>query len=361
LVKDGKVKYSTAESTAVNQACQSITHPVLLYIPVEKDPLAPMHAPHGLVEHFLKNVRDEIKDLESESKFAKELAQVEKEVKKVSSADTVAHAGTNDKIKEYAKTIKKLHKKILDEYRKPVPNAQLISSLRADLKKTSEEQDEHMDESGAGKRNQLIAGAKFLATKIKSATKSESRIPMGKAEAVLDRAMPLFGQLSYRMEYGGRKLSHADGLKVLDIWDKIVDIVSSVYDPDNLEPGTEPEPEIAQRLRSLMVASKMLARPILALAKRLKSQDGIDINRDDNLTPELDRIKNLLTDVHIMFKRVFPFQATFPKLHHLEYHIIFFILLYGMFGRLSEEGMEAFHPRLNKIGHQLKSMMNTEQ
>jgi hypothetical protein len=49
------------ESTALNQRVMSITHESLLYVPPNKDPLAPMHSLHGIMESCGSNVCDEVK------------------------------------------------------------------------------------------------------------------------------------------------------------------------------------------------------------------------------------------------------------------------------------------------------------
>ena len=56
--------------------------------------------------------------------------------------------------------------------------------------------------------------------------------PKGPAEFVFNRAVEAFGGVRYRAEHGGYELSNADGIKVLEAWDKIVGVVSQVCDCD---------------------------------------------------------------------------------------------------------------------------------
>jgi hypothetical protein len=58
---------------------------------------------------------------------------------------------------------------------------------------------------------------------------------------------------------------------------------------------------------------------------------------------------------------VFPDKNVFIKLHHIEAHVIHFILMYQMYGRLSEEGFEACHPLMSQIQSIVGKIVGTGQ
>jgi hypothetical protein len=55
----------------------------------------------------------------------------------------------------------------------------------------------------------------------------------------------------------------------------------------------------------------------------------------------------------------FPARGVWLKFHRLEHHVIQFVQLFGMIGRVSEEGFESFHPLLNSLFNDGKSIVST--
>jgi hypothetical protein len=188
----------------------------------------------------------------------------------------------------------------------------------------------------------FVAGAKKMLEELKQYVESPKK-PKGPAEFVFNRAVEAFGGVRYRAEHGGYELSNADGIKVLEVWDKIVGAVSLVYDCNG---------EKGRRVLELMEKSKKIAGPLLTISRIIKSQQKITGER-------LAELKRCLRLFSIAWRQGFPARGVWLKFHRLEHHIIQFIELFGMVGRVSEEGFESFHPLMNSLFNDGKSIVST--
>jgi hypothetical protein len=304
--------------------------------------MAPMHTPQGIGGHFRDNVRKELRSFdETEGSWLQEVARVLEEAEAVMGMDW----------KEAEKKQSNLHSNIsrkeneIRRKRKDGAVQAVIDWAEAQVQKLRQDLELHLIESGLGRRSQLCRGADTIVKGIKEYLDPKNKRPRGKAEYVYNQAIPIFANVKYRKEYGGTSLSHRDNMQVLAAWDKVCKAVLVAFDG---------HPDQQALVQIIMDKSKKLAAPLFTLSKLLKSQQKCD-------DAWVEAIKDAIAEVYYCWVIDYPQQDCFPKLHHLVWHIIFFIVEHGFYGIGSEEGFEAIHPQLNKIIKDLKPMMNTEQ
>ena len=165
-------------------------------------------------------------------------------------------------------------------------------------------------------------------------------LPKGPAQWAFRKAIELNGS-RFNPQHGGMDLSHAHGLKMLEKWDMIVDMVSNIYD-------SGPRREMVKKA---MEESKEIAGPLFNMNKLLKSQR----KWNDAMIEDLK-----YNCYHMFFNwlELFPKQGVFPKLHDAAWHIPAFIVEHGMYGILSEESFESRHIVHKKLALILQSMPN---
>jgi hypothetical protein len=114
----------------------------------------------------------------------------------------------------------------------------------------------------------------------------------------------------------------------------------------------------AKRLKVnlLMEKAKKIATPLFTVAKLLKTQEKLGPSK-------IIELKESLARFYQNWLRLFPAtdQHMFPKLHHLLAHILSFIIKYGLYGRISEEGFESFHTKFNAEKKILQAMGHNKQ
>jgi hypothetical protein len=127
------------------------------------------------------------------------------------------------------KTIEDRQGFIEDEKEKNIPNQELLKQHEDRILELRAEKKAYADNNEYGRKNMLVEGAKKMLEEIKQ-YKESTKKPKGPAEFVFNRSVEAFAGVRYRAEHGGYELSNADGIKVIEVWDKIVDAVSRVYE-----------------------------------------------------------------------------------------------------------------------------------
>jgi hypothetical protein len=108
---------------------------------------------------------------------------------------------------------------------------------------------------------------------------------------------------------------------------------------------------LKRELKEIMAALAELDTPLLELAKVLKSQDITDDDR-------LEEIKYAMVREYMSFGVAYPNQKGFPKLHHIIWDAINFIVEHKMSGILAKQSFEALHKNMNKDNKDLKPMVD---
>jgi hypothetical protein len=300
-----------------------------------------MHTPQGLMEHFLKNVRKKLIEADVDSVWHAEVQRVLQDVKAVAKMVNVEH---KEVMKRFNEATKKSRQVCSEMTRAGGARPTRLAELQQQQLELEEATAKHAEESGYSAKNQLINGAKELTTAIDHYL-TKSKFPKGESEHAFDHGIPILGKVTYRDEFGGDKLTHRDGIQVLEIWNELVDLVSSTYADDQ---------ERQTKVKAIMSQSYNMAVPLLVLSKLLKSQEMFDETR-------IIELEEAICFVYLAYRECYPVQEVFPKLHHVSAHVIDFIKEHGMYGRISEEGFEAIHPKMNKIHRDLKPMRETKK
>jgi hypothetical protein len=341
-ISEGKRNLKGAAATKLNKLCAGVTHEPLLFIPPKKDPLAPMHTPQGVCNHFRENVCTHLVRVDKEEgSWPREVKRVLEEAEAVIDMDWKAD---EKKQTNFHSSISRKETEIRSKQR-DVARPSVIERAKVQLQKIREDLESHLIESGLGRHNQLRRGAEKVIKGIKVYMDPKSKKPKGKAEYVFNQAIPIFAKVNYRKEYGGYQLSHRDNIQVLQAWDKVRVVVCAAFDDD---------PDYQELVRATMDKSEKLANSLLKLCKFLKSQEKCEADR-------IEAIKEAIAEIYYAWSIHYPRQECFPKLHHLVWHVVEFIREYEMYEIISEEGFEAIHPQINKIIKELKPMMNTKQ
>ncbi len=143
-------------------------------------------------------------------------------------------------------------------------------------------------------------------------------------------------------QHGGSELTTDNGMDVIDRFKEVVAFVVNILPPD-----TEDGKKVREAFEKYSKVAEEL-RPVLRL---LKSQD--------KCTNE-DEVLRMLNALILAWEEAFPGKY-FIKLHHLMQHVYEIIKLYGMYGILSEESMEALHKRINDLMSLSKSQTATKR
>jgi hypothetical protein len=328
------------ERTALNQRVLSITHEPLLYVPPKKDPLAPMHSPHGIMESFGSNVRDKIKATDRKALWINKVNEVFNDATEAANVDLKVE---KEEHKRISVQLRKKQKALREEERKSHPDGHRVDRLKTAIIELHITMTAFLEESKLTDKARLQNGAKELVLKIAHYLSAKSKLPKGQGEYTITRAFPIVGKVEYRKEFGGKTLSHNDWITVLEEWVAVCEVVRACY---------EDRQELKRELEDIMDTSAELGTPLLELTKILKSQDIIDDER-------LEEIKYAMVKVYVGFRVAFPDQKVFPKLHHIMWDAINFIVEHKMFGILAEQGFEALHKNMNKVNKDLKPMVDT--
>lgn len=174
--------------------------------------------------------------------------------------------------------------------------------------------------------------------------KDTSRKSRGEAEFVYNRAIEIVAGVRYRPEHTGFELSNADGIKVLKYMDEICDVVSECY---------AEEPAKRDLVELIVKRLKAVATPLLPLCLLLKSQQIIPPEKQEE-------IRKQQCAVFAAWREHFPNKGVFLKMHHMVCAVPRFIGKYETYYRISEEGFEGVHPRMEGIKSNLKSMVSSE-
>jgi hypothetical protein len=196
----GTYNLSGAKRTEVNRACQEMICIPLLRCPTSKDPLAPMHTPHGIIGHLFKNIRQRLRAIDMKSPWQKEVDTVYADVKAFLS--NTEHFKTQKA--QFASISRKITiaKKDLEKAleRNTSVTAQQAHVARDNLSRLEDQRKAYCDLTGLGQHNLLRITTQDLKDAVETSNKAKRRIPRGPAEYTFDQALPLFGRASY-MKY----------------------------------------------------------------------------------------------------------------------------------------------------------------
>lgn len=341
MTNNGQHGLAQTRQTNINKQARGITHKPLLIIPPLKDPMAPMHTPQGCNDHFRQQVKQRLVEFDRESRFSAVVDSVLKDVHSV--IDQGKLSKLDDKKKETAllNKVTASEKKVRGAMEKGDQGG--INEARQELGLAMFTLESYRDNSGLTDHYAILRGATEVQRGIAYHFGTKCKRAKGQAEHVFGKGVTTFAKCSYRKEYGGDKLSHGDGIKALEAWDAIVTAVNRCY---------EDEPDLQVKIHEFMETTKPMASTLLRISKILKSQDKFTESK-------IEQLKQLLIDNYLQWKRVFPNQDVFPKLHHLLWHSLEFVAFHGFYGLVSEEGFEAFHPLVNQVVEDTKPMMST--
>jgi uncharacterized protein YcgL (UPF0745 family) len=145
----------------------------------------------------------------------------------------------------------------------------------------------------------------------------------------------------HRAEHGGLELSHSHNIIVFENWDKICEKLQKVANALGNE--------TRDAIKKVIDDSKKISRPLYRLCVLLKSQRKLE-------GQDVDEIRESIFEISMYWRKLYPDKGIFLKLHHLEAHVLLFIIRYGFYGRGSEEGFEGKHPEINKIVTNIRSV-----
>jgi hypothetical protein len=337
--------------------CASAVHATLVRVPVEKESMGPMHVPQGVCKHFFDKVRNSITAVDKTctgDNFLDTIAKTEESV------DSILNGGLL-----YAKDLKAYRALSRKQDAYPAKILALKAELaqaaneveRTSLQRKIDTMETNKKEANAAfenfpktheafaQINQLLPAAKSLKAAINSWRNSNNK-PKGPLLHVFNRSVVLLTSAEYRAEHGGTELSHTHNIMVLEKWSEICEKVQKAADA--LGDGSQ------DAIKDIIENSNKIAYPLYRLCLLLKSQQKLG-------EPEIDEIRECIFLISVYWRKLYPGNdnfLVFLKLHHLEAHVLAFIIRYGFYGRPSEEGFENKHPEINNIVTNLRSVSN---
>ena len=343
---EGGRKLSTAKDMEYKTLCDSVTAKPLLNTPHAKEPYSPMHALQGCASHFFQECRDALRAIDGEnSAWMVDRIYPTLEAVRAAKEPTEAYTSDHKAATQYQSAIERYNKKIAKEREKENPDHEQIFALKSDLR-TAETLKKAVIDNGYRTTTQLRAGLADFEKSILDYIKKECKSPRGEAGFTFNNATTTIGGVSFRPEHSGLELAHRDNIKVLSAFDRIFQCVCTVYPDDNSK---------RQKVVELMEQAKAIAAPLRTLCILLKSQERIRPNQQLIIKTNLCRLWLAWR------KNGFPHGLVFNKLHHVVAHVIRFIKKFEMYGRVSEEGFEAAHPKIESTKAKTKSMISNQQ
>lgn len=335
---DGLYAKSYEASMVDKRASGSVVHEPLADVPPAKESMSPMHASQGVFTHFSDSLRSRLHDIDKQGPWMKEVGKV------MEAAEQMIVKDDNWRVEHKASLEFDKQRIVLEKKKLAEKDTNSVLKLSEEITTNKSVKMEHAKTSEYGKNNLLRTGAKELLADIKKYLKSKK--PKGPAEYHFNRSIELHANVRYQAQHSGFELTNKDGLKALDKWDDICESTALSYPRDSST--------IQKQIVQLMKESKTIAGPLLQLSKLLKSQEKFNDQRLRTLKVAIARLSKA-------WRKALPGKDVFIKLHHIECHMLSFVMLYRMVGRLSEEGFEACHPTLNAVQKILKSIVNTQQ
>jgi hypothetical protein len=182
--------------------------------------------------------------------------------------------------------------------------------------------------SNLGHQNKLKRALnKFLPLLTKYLKKGNKR-PKGPLQYRLRAAIQSVGG-KFLLQHGGSELTTDNGMDVIEKFEEVAAQVVS-WLPEDTEEG--------KRLREAFKKFIKVAKKLSTMLSYLKSQSKCDEKKF------LEYLDELIAAWDEAFQNKY-----FLKLHHLIQHVYDIIKMYGMYGILSEESMEALHKRINDL------------
>jgi hypothetical protein len=339
---DGQRKIGDKEDKELKLKVASTTNMPLLRIPPQKETMAPMHMPNGIYNHFYQHVRSELREVDKrgESCWMNRVKEVRVQAQAKTKEDA-EFKRLNRENNGFSSRIKSLSTSINEAEQageEVGQNGYYLPIWRVKLKENIANRTKHWEESGYSEKVKLKNGASLLVKAIDAYLKEETSLPRGPAEYALNHSIFVVGAF-FRDEHGGFALSHQHAIRVLERWHAVETFVSKAY-PEDAERQKEVE--------TIMEISQKVAGPLHTLCLNLKSQRLLTAEK-------LEEIKKDISKTYASWREHYSSQNPFPKLHH-SCHIPAFVAKWGMYGRLSEEGFEATHPRMGREKSILKRM-----
>jgi hypothetical protein len=329
------------ENNLKKYKCHSIVKEPLMRVPTSKQTCGIMHGPHGNVGNWKSTLITMLRevDMEEPSAWWEQVEEVENDCTAHDEDRTILEALL--KSREFRDDIKFFQRKI----RETNENADILV-YEMEIKELEDARTEHAETSGLGRSLKLQKGAKFTLMALKSYKSKESKKPRGEAEYAFIKAIEATGA-SFSAHNGGKELSHADGLQMIqeDNLNAISYTVCSTY--QNID-------EKRNKVKQIMEESLKVVAPLRSLCELMKSQQKWTGER-------IEKYKDLMIEYFLAWRKWGPNKTVFPKLHDMMRHVPEFVGHWKMYGILSEESFESNHQNIKAEMRNLKSMPDTNK
>ena len=354
-----KMRNSTANQSEgrhlpIKVECGSVVNDPGLDTHGEKDMLAPMHIPQGIMTHHSDGVRKGIRAAEAGNSWLKFVDTVQAEAEAlIESIKAEDHNSDHRMMITYEKMLEQAQARLTTATNAHDEDG--IDDANADIADVMQRMDAYNTAKQYSQRVRKLNGAKQLLEAIKKYKNKTSKRPRGPAEYRYNKSFEEKAKVRFRPEHSGFELSNSDGIIALQHWNKICKATTAVYDVDS---DNEDEARMAEAIQNIMDESKKVSRPLFWLSKFLKRQDKKTAKIVyTEFDPVMIAFSRAWREVYKTFAEEEDSRGVFNKLHHLEYHVRGFMLRNGFYGRGSEEGKEQAHNEFAS-DQQIVSRMN---
>jgi hypothetical protein len=188
-----------------------------------------MHAMQGIFTHTSKTVRKHTKAVDSDGPWMQEVARVQNEAQECMKNQDSDWLKLHEASKEFDLEWAAVQQAKEAENCKTTPDQQRIAHFDVCMQELLRQKADHSRSTGYGASNQCRTGAAKVNDAIKSYVKMKKR-PKGQAEYSFNRSIGLHENVLFRADHSGFKLTHKDGINVLEAWGKkVCHTTSAVY------------------------------------------------------------------------------------------------------------------------------------
>ncbi|CAB9519683.1 hypothetical protein SEMRO_1037_G234110.1 [Seminavis robusta] len=331
---------STGQAKTMKQKYLSVVFEPLLYTPPEANSCSDMHVSSGLLTHCTQRMLVHLAEIDKLTGWLDGLTA------KLDNARVFINA-----TKSSSEKLRKQDTKLVHDIQAAqlMGSAQISKQLEAEREILSLELMAVTKSRDAAKLfiekgNDFVQGV---------AKKTKSRI-MGPATYAFRKAYEVDGRVAFRVENSGFELSNADGIRVLERADKIINRMHKVFaNNHNLV-------QLQKSVDTLMEKFALMTKLLYGMSVMMKSQRKWTTEACD----EFESAARQYGEQWIAFTTTGEGgsdEATiFNKLHVLVTHLPQFVRQHGMLGRCSEEGFESSHKCIESVRKPLACMTSTE-
>jgi hypothetical protein len=388
----GALNLSGKHETEINEKGGSVFNPPLLVTDPQKNTGEPTHLGMGCIDHFNKEINIQMGIIDDESEWQQYLRRVKDECLVLMENFAKPKAGESTEYSKLCKENQALYGKAIAWFRKAEKLADHVNSLKQEQSTATENDDMDIDlESdvdGPTSLQQSVDAAEEDATKaLETATammndaiqKSDDALQLcndhadsthyahlNKLKRGLSRLSPLIikhlsgsdskprGRCQYGLrsaikatggkflvQHGGNSLTNDNGMDVISRYSNVAELMNALY------PAESPVGQKIRKSFDLYVKVSNRLSPQLAF---IKSQNKC----------EEKKFMDILDPFLVAWDDAFPNKLCFLRKHHLSAHGWDFICLYGMFGILSAESMEALHVHISQL-KELSASQDTQR